>query len=515
MLNAVIVHVGTSPAQAIIQKCRELGVGDRLVYSPAFHSLTGGPKWMHPDKDDTVLVRKYIGVLGLGDFTLLLAHPREVLDHDTVVQSHVDAQRWPTVSGMEDRQRFVSIRNPVGIVNSALLSLNALTSEYMQSFLPSDTDENAIRTHLALYKFTDLEFFSGIVRHARDWYNDFLPVQSSYTAMRWEDLLTKPGETIVNLARGLDFPVDAAHANEIWGRIGYRNLTGAHGHNYRRGGGRVGDWRNWLTNAHLEIMHQNGFEDFSKHFGYGVIEDIPKASMTPFQQRVDSLISRGERFTEYEDQDLFCFAFNKSNIDYSAFDFQSYGWREATRVERAHFADAALLESCWEAADNAVKELNTVLRLVLSLDCSTGAGADAAVKAVAHELESRQGRFMPRAVEACIATLKQLAAGWTQSTAAAPPPSLAQPMLIREAAGHNIVRYGGRLLVVPQAAGPVDLSSTPIDMIPGAFAARTYQDALDGAHAAARLPQAAYPTANPASNWFQPLLDLMKGKVRK
>lgn len=484
LLNCVISHLGSCPAEAVARACAKHGVEDRLVYSPAFRELTGGPKWLHPENDDTVLVRKYVGVRGLGDFTLILKHPRQVLDSDPVVQSHVDGPRWPAVPGFASRQRFVSIRNPYGVVNSALLSLNALTSEYITRFLPQEKDTAELRERLALYKFSDLEFFSGIVRHCRAWHDAFLPVRGEYVAMRWEDLITRPEATIRSLGEALGLPVDDEHAAQIWAAMGHRNLTGAHGHNFRPGGGAVGDWRRWFTNAHVEIMREHGFDDICRRYGYDPAEPIPQSGRTSFQQRIHELLERGEVYRDYPDQDLFCFAFNKSNIDASHFTFQRFGWREATQVERAQFSDAALLADCWEAADGAVVRLNAVLEGLLALQDRQEGEARHAVHETASMVRELLSPLMPRAAEACIGRLEQLVAGWYREGRTKGLMFYGPPRLIRSAGGCNVVAHAGRIVVVPQAAGPLDLDAVALEDVPGAFAAGDYREALDRLHSA-------------------------------
>lgn len=518
VLNATIGLFGEHPALCLVKQCAEHGQAGGLVYSPAFRTLTGGPKWLHPERPDTVLVRKYVGVRGLGDFSLVLSHPREVLDSDAVVQSHVDAVRWLEIPEFRERQKFVSIRNPLGVVNSALLSLNALTSEYIQNFLPRGEDTPDLRQRLALYKFSDLEFFSGIVRYCRAWFDTFLPAQDAYTVMRWEDLIREPVKTICKLADALDLPVDADHAGQIWASIGHRNLTESHGHNYRPGGGRVGDWKNWLTNTHLDIMRQHGFNEIMSHFGYEPIRELPRHSRTDFQVRMDELLARNEIYIDYEDQDLFCFAFNKSNIDASHFLFQRYGWRNATQMERAQFSDEKLLESCWEVADQATARLNAVFECVLAQDYSTQDKTRMSLRCIDQCLRASMLEHMPRAVEACMSTLEALVESWFKGERHERAALGGPPRLIRAAVGHNIVKHGGRFIVVPHAAGPLDLSGVDVKSVPGAFCCASYQEALDGlsmgaslnAHAVVKTEMNPALEYQQAATWPRRLLPFLK-----
>ena len=76
--------------------------------------------------------------------------------------------------------------------------------------------------------------------------------------MKWEELILNPVPTIQAVAEAAGTPIGASFAAQIWERLDHVNLTGHHRHNYRVGKGIVGDWRNWLTNHHLEILRRSG-----------------------------------------------------------------------------------------------------------------------------------------------------------------------------------------------------------------------------------------------------------------
>src|SRR5215831_15344834 len=102
-----------------------LGITHDLIFNGEFHLLVGGPKWLHPDNPRLACVRKYFGVRGMGDFLLVTSHPREVLDYDNVLHSHTSPGLWEQEEGYASCLKFTSIRNPLGIINSASYSLNA------------------------------------------------------------------------------------------------------------------------------------------------------------------------------------------------------------------------------------------------------------------------------------------------------------------------------------------------------------------------------------------------------
>jgi hypothetical protein len=491
LLNGVIDAFGDHIANSVAGVIEAAGLGDRLAYSPAFRKMTGGPKWLHPDQADIACYRKYVGVRGLGDFTLITSHPRETLDYDAVVHCHVDGPRWLREPAYADYQKFASIRNPIGIVNSSLFSINALTSEYIQKFIPPEDDTHQLRERLALFKFTNLDFFEGLVKFYRQWFETFIPVRQGYTIMRWEDLLTSPQDTISRLARAVDLPVDHDHAGQIWQTLGHANLTGAHKHNFRRGGGIVGDWKNWITNRHLEILRAEGFDEVLATFGYDPIASLDESRYTPFQSEVDRLLAAGKVFDDYPDRDLFGFAFNKSNMDSSKFPFKRYGWKQATQIERADFRDEALLQACWDATEAATLRLNRVFAAVLAGRYDTEPRARQAIgeiHAVALPLLQNQ---MPRAFDAAFPALERITRNWFaaggegRSTAADP-----QPRLIRAAGPYNIVGHAGRFFAIPRALGPLDLTQVAVETLPGVLVGDSFTAVMTAVEAvpAARSP---------------------------
>ena len=345
-----------------IQKVFEKhNIKEDLIYNLNFKDPIGGPKWLNPNSPQTACFRKYIGVKGVGDFTLIISHPREILDNYEVVHSHYNPRIWLSETYYNSYTKFASVRHPFDIINSSCFSINALTSEYIQKFIPPSMDNDKLRQHLALYKLTDLDFFKGLISPLKNYMEEYISCENEYISMKWEDLIQKPVETIIELSRSASTEIDEELANTIWDDIKYKNLTAAHKHNYRVGHGKVNGWCNSLVNEHLEIMREEGLEEISITLGYKPNTFINKSSYTNNQKKISDYIKRGEVYNDYPDRDLFDFAFNKSNLDSSKFtQFKRYEPRENTQIERSCFSDEELLFDVWESAENTVKKFNNI-----------------------------------------------------------------------------------------------------------------------------------------------------------
>lgn len=478
LIRAVVRQLDMSVARPIEAVFAAAGHAGDLIYNGNFKTICGGPKWLKSDDPSRAAIRKYIGVRGMSDFTLIVSHPAEVLETDNILHSHSHPRLWTELPCYDGFVKLASVRNPVGIVNSSLFSINALTSEYIQRFMPPEDDNDEMRQRLALYKFTDLEFFSGIVRHYKGYFDEFLAVADRYHVMRWEDLILDPARTIARIASHAGLPVDEEHAGQIWQRLDHVNLTGAHQHNYRRGKGIVGDWRNWVTNRHLDVIRDNGLEPAMRAFGYGPIEPLDEAAYTPFQSTVADMLARGEIYRDYPDQDLFGFAFNKSNLDSSAFSsFKRYGWRRHTSIERSGFTDEAVVMAVWDAAEAAVGEINQVLETVLSGRWGSEAEARISLSDVIDAARPIAAR-MPKAGEAMAAeatAVVEHAFSRAGAHLAIVDPA-EPPRLLRSWGQTNLVSYQGRFSAIPWAAGAIDLQQQAPETIPGAIVADSYRE---------------------------------------
>ncbi len=380
-------------------------ISDRLLFNENFRPLAGGPRWIDVAEAPTANFRKYVGARGMGDFTIVTRHPPELLLGDRVVHSHSGAGTWPGFGPFRGHARFASIRNPFAIVNSACFSINALASAYLQSIGSTPEEDEASRQTLALYKLSDPRFFGSLVAHLKRELDAYLPHRSRYTEMRWESLIDEPVPTILALAGRIGVEMDPSVAAGIWDRLGHRNLTGAHRHNFRTGYGIVGDWRNWLVNWHLDFMRDAGLAPAIRALGYDADARIDPAAHTPFQHRLADALAKGEPAEAEWDRDLFVFAFNKTNIDFGAFGFRQFAWRRHTRIERSCFSDPFVESAIWDEVEAAMDAINAFLGDVLP-ELATATAPEAAVRGAfsrqAERLKSVAGPGFERLHDRCI-----------------------------------------------------------------------------------------------------------------
>jgi hypothetical protein len=453
VMGVFCAGAGAQVAARIKAAFARLGVGTDLLYNGNFQELAGGPKWLKAGSADTACFRKYIGVRGLGDFTLITAHPRAVMDCYDVLHSHVAPSLWAASPAYADIQKFTSLRDPAGTLASACFSLNALASEYIQKFVDTAQDNDELRQKLALYKLSDRHFFGALITPYKAYLEEFAAVAGHYTAMRWENLISTPVPTIQRIAAAMHLDVTMAEAASIWTKLDHVNLTGAHQHNLRRG------------NEHLDMMHEAGLFAAAAYLGYKVPERLDEAAYTPFQQQLAAALAQGRVIRAYEDEDLFGFAFNKSNIDWQAFGFKSYGWRGHTQIERAGFADETMMMAVWDEAEAACAIVNGALAPWLGRAGGDDAAAAQGMAEVARPLFDDEPAWQ--------AWRTQLLAACQGKTPAMPEPVLLQTV------GHvNIVAYAGRYYALPQSLGPVDLQTETVALRPGVLIGDQLDDLL-------------------------------------
>lgn len=477
VMRLLTLGVGEHISDTIVSKFEEEGVNSDLLYNPNFRYIAGGPKWIFSEDERYACFRKYIGVRGKGDFTLVTRHPREVLNLDQVVHSHVDPGLWLQHPGYSEYCKFASVRNPIDILNSSIFSLNALASEYIQKFVPASQDNDLIRQNLALYKFTDLDFFNGLVQFLVGYFNEFLPVASSYIIMKWEDLISQPEQTIIRLARESGNPISKDYAADIWQKLDHVNLTQNHKHNFREGHGVIDGWKNWITNDHLQLIKESGLESVMRKLGYGDVEFLNEGDYTPFQKRIQLLMSRNEVYREFEDEDLFTFAFNKSNLVSDKFPFKRFGWKNHTQIERSIFEDEVLQEQIWDCADTACGQVNAFIETCKEA-CDTVKDDDE-LKRVLSQKEAEYSNIFTDDrgrgddyTNACLRVRELLEAGDPSVLIGGPP------MLIGSEQSCNVVAYRGKYYALPHSLGALDLEHEQVDGLPGVFIAEDMESAL-------------------------------------
>ena len=376
LLRDLCRHLGQYVHEQIVQPFRAAGLEERLLYNGMFHPLAGGTKWLKDDSIGTACVRKYLGVKGMGDFTLITCYPREVLETDPVIHSHEDPRRWFRDDYYQSCTRYAAVRHPAGAINSAMFSINAITSEYIQRHLPPEADNDLVRQDIAKYKLTDLDFFRSVMKYYAGHLRALMEVRDRFILMRWEDLIREPHETIARLARASGIPLSREQAVSIWNRLDHVNLTGPHHHNYRRGKGLVGEWKNWLVNEHLDILREFDLDPLLRELDYDLLEPLDTRRYTPFQEEVAGLIARGQIYRDFRDPELFGFSVQKSNVDWRDLrGFRGYDWRTHTRLERSCFASRELELRVWAAAEAAVGRVNALLRDFLEIDVENASTA--------------------------------------------------------------------------------------------------------------------------------------------
>jgi hypothetical protein len=394
VINTLLQHgdgrITRSPGQIVLDRVVELasfytthkyratfsrfGITRDLIFNGEFHLLIGGPKWLEKTNPQLAGFRKYFGVRGMGDFLLVTSHPRQVLEYNDVVHSHTAPGLWLKEDYYASFLKFTSIRNPIGIVNSASFSLNAMASEYIQNFLTGES-EDYIRQRHGLYKLTDLEFFRGLVRFLKNYLDEYLSCQGEYFVMRWEELINDPAGTICRIASELDVACTEEEALALWKPMDHVNLLHYHKHNYRKGKGIVGDWKNSLVNEHLDIFREYGFDHYLERLGYPPVPVLDPRDYSPYQKLIARYLQRGEIYRQIGDPDLFGFAFNKSNIDASKFGFKSFPARKWTRVERSTLSRDSIVEAVSDTAEECCEKINQLLSQLLDARLETWSDA--------------------------------------------------------------------------------------------------------------------------------------------
>lgn len=457
-LQAFCQSVGQQIALRIQGVFERRGLAQALIYNDNFRYLPGGPKWVKGDAPQTACFRKYIGVRGAGDFTLITSHPVEILSVYETAHSHVGPDTWPTHPVFAGHQRFSSLRNPAATVASACFSFNALASEYIQRFIPPEQDNDELRQRIGLYKLSDLNFFEALVGPLQAYMKVFEEYASEYHIMRWEDLIQAPVPTILRLAEVQGVFLDSQQAAAIWQRLDHVNLTGAHRHNLRQGQGVVGGWKNWLTNTHLDILRDYGLEGVGLRYGYGAFGTFDESAYTPFQRELAGLLERREVFRDYGDEDLFGLAFNKSNLDLERFAFKRFAWKKHTQIERSTCPDDELVAQVSECAEQTCEVINAALASWLDNDRSD---VSERVERVIRALEP-----LRIGTQTLDGYREQLLAAGNAQCAAGSSTGRGTPLLLESIGTTNIVAYGGQYYGLPQALGALDFSRD-ISQLPG------------------------------------------------
>ena len=464
---------GIQIAEQINLVFQRRGISSDLLYNYNFKQMVGGPKWLMEGREDTACFRKYIGVKGKGDFTLITSHPRQVLDYYEIIHSHVAPGCWAAHPSYAGHKKFTSIRHPAGTVTSACFSLNALASEYIQKFFPSEKDNDLLRQKIALYKLSDLNFFEALLGPFKNYLKDFSCCANQYVPMRWEDLIQNPVDTILKLSDAMGVSLDRDQASDIWRKIDHVNLTGAHKHNFRLGHGVVGGWKSWITNTHLDMMRDYGLEDFSQEWGYGKIDMLDETAYTPFQKKLADAIANKKIIREYDDENLFGFAFNKSNLDLNRFTFKRYGWRTHTQIERSSCTDEDLVMEVSDAAESACERINRALGQWHRYGAAHHNDKKRVLEGMAVGLAPLFDDSM--ALQAMLGAMGRDDLG---QDAGIIDPSADEPILLKSTGTTNIIFYRDHYYALPQSLGPINFHTQNVSGMAGVLVTRNMNDLM-------------------------------------
>lgn len=352
-LQRYLPDVSATMFDAIEQVCSRHFRQADVILSPEFRLLVGGPKWLDANDPNCAHVRKYVGIRGEGDFLLTLKIPKFAMDFYEIIHSHYHPERWLADPYYAKHARFASYRNPLDVLNSATLSLNALTGEYIDRHHPGVSQD--IRRRLGLFKLSDVNFVQGLIAPQVKYWSEFCPLLDDFNTMRFEELLVAPVATICALSQMLECPVTAREASNLWQGMRFRNQTRFHHHNFRKGA--IGDWKSHLVNEHLEMLDAHGFNDILEQLGYERICKLDRSEYTPFQRTVEKCLRAGTPFEWEGDPNIFTFAFNKSNFTSSHYDFIEVEGSGNARIERSSIKDVGFLRDVLTACDEALKPI--------------------------------------------------------------------------------------------------------------------------------------------------------------
>ncbi|MBW2075829.1 MAG: hypothetical protein JRI58_13985 [Deltaproteobacteria bacterium] len=124
-----------------------------------------------------------------------------------------------------------------------------------------------------------------------------------------------------------------------------------------------------MTNTHLQIIKDLGFGPFLQEFGYEEIWELDESRYTPFQRRLKDYLDHGKVFPKEDiDENIFTFAYNKTNLKASGVAFQffkSYPKRKDVEILRSTFRDETMVEEFLDMMEEKVGVVNSFLYNIL------------------------------------------------------------------------------------------------------------------------------------------------------
>lgn len=349
---------GTSLYNKYLCALKKNGYEDhQLIINGEFRTICGGPQWF--DSHGDMYVRKYIGIVDVGDILITHKIPNTFKYFYDTIHSHESPTNLLN-SCPPPFNSFATIRNPLGIFNSANHSINALSSEYLQKF-HAGISQTSVREEMSICKFSDLKLCHGLLKHQTKYWDELLPVSSSFNLVKWEQLIKSPIETIRSIAEKIGVALSDSDAASIWSSMDHVNTMLYHKHNFRAQKGIVGDWKNNLINEHIDMFKEFGFDHILGQLGYPLLKYFDEAKYNAKQIAIRDNIRSG-RVPQILDKNFATFCFNKSNIDTTAYNFYSGEWVDNTKIERATFTHASLFDDLVEATNQvtgSVFEMNS------------------------------------------------------------------------------------------------------------------------------------------------------------
>ena len=297
----------------------------KTIWSGEFNTLTGGPKTL--DKK-YLKVRKYLGFIDHGDIVFEISLNKNLTFLNHIFHSHYfnlnDNQNIPTI---------ITNRNPCGIFESAIHSLNAMTSEYIQLEKPdlNSTQIEELRNDMATYKFSRPDVVAALidfqVNETKSMAN-FLSMTKNNIIIDWEDLILSESDAfskVYNFVKNYNISVinyDESKKN-FYTNIN-KNLLEFHKHNFRVGHALRDGWIYGLPN-----IISNNITNMIKKF------DSNEVSIRNYKKHMNNLKSNKQALHEHGklaeqvlknkesyspkllDNNIKEFSMNKSNLDAS------------------------------------------------------------------------------------------------------------------------------------------------------------------------------------------------------
>ena len=297
----------------------------RKIWSGEFDSLTGGPKIF----DDKFLrVRKYLGFIDKGDIVFEI-----LLNKKLVFLNHLFHSHYFNNNEYSDQPTLISNRNPCGIFESAIHSLNAMTSEYIQIEYPNFSSEEIenIRNEIALYKFSRKDVVKALMNFQVNETKKmitYLKNTKNNAVFQWEDLILSESNSFQKIHEFLkkyDIEVrNLSESKEIFYQNINKNLLKFHKHNYRVGHAIRDGWvfglpyslSNIITDS-IKKIDENKivFQDYKKH---SENLDINKHVLHKHGKSVEKILKESNIYESvFLDKNIKEFSMNKSNLNAS------------------------------------------------------------------------------------------------------------------------------------------------------------------------------------------------------